>query len=128
MLTFIKGLNLVFTVILCLLFSYFGCIVGSYIVTIKSRLKSRAKVREVDSHCDSCGHTLIVKDVAPVYSYLKYKGKCRYCGTSIDNSYLRYEIIVGLVFFVLGLFIPILVMLIVMLMGTLVAGYYLKIK
>jgi prepilin signal peptidase PulO-like enzyme (type II secretory pathway) len=121
-------LDRVSLVITLLVWTFFGSLVGSYVITIKSRLEAGTKVRGVDSHCDSCGHTLAVKDVVPIYAYLKYNGKCRYCGVSIGSRTLRYEIVGGLVFLVSGLFTPIWVMGLVTLVSLLVSIFYLKIK
>jgi prepilin signal peptidase PulO-like enzyme (type II secretory pathway) len=111
-----------------LVWTFFGALVGSYIVTIKSRIEAGTKVRGVDSHCESCGHTLAVRDVVPIYSYLKSKGKCKYCGTGISKGNLRYEIVGGLVFLVSGLFTPLWVMGVVLLVSLLVSHFYLRIK
>lgn len=46
-----------------------------------------------------CGHTLGVKDLIPVFSWLFRKGKCRYCGAKIKPKYMVAEI-VGCVVFV----------------------------
>ena len=121
-------LNEVSVVLLLVVWTFFGALVGSYVITIRSRLEAKTKVREVDSHCDSCGHTLAVSDVVPIYSYLKYSKKCRYCGASIDSRVLRYEVIGGLVFLVSGLFTPVWVMGLVILVSLFVSHYYLRIK
>ncbi|MDR1651748.1 MAG: prepilin peptidase [Synergistaceae bacterium] len=47
------------------------------------------------SVCDSCGHVLCSLDLAPVFSYLLLRGKCRYCKASIKPRHFAAEVAVG---------------------------------
>ena len=70
--------------------SFGGC-VASRLVAGESFLKGR-------SHCTSCGHTLSVLDLFPVFSWLFLKGKCRYCGASVPALYPVTEAMGGAMF------------------------------
>jgi prepilin signal peptidase PulO-like enzyme (type II secretory pathway) len=87
-----------------------GAISGSWIGTIQSRLAKGVQIRwckhpvhmgkikytttELDPwyNCDKCHHPLEIKDMIPIYSYLKNKGRCRYCNESYGNETFRLEL------------------------------------
>ncbi len=83
-----------------------GALLGSYIITIYSRWKRNITILEVDwktlryqtptSQCLSCGFQLVKKDVIPIYSYIRYKGRCKYCRTPIGKSTLLCELGFGI--------------------------------
>lgn len=43
------------------------------------------------SACDSCGRTLSFAETAPLFSYLRARGRCRGCGRQIDPAHLVGE-------------------------------------
>lgn len=45
------------------------------------------------SHCNHCLHSLAWRDLIPVFSYLRLKGKCRYCNFSISYRYPAIELL-----------------------------------
>lgn len=74
-----------------------GLCLGSFFLSYISRYKENISYKEYPrSYCDSCKHTLVWKDLIPVFSYLFLKGKCRYCGAKIPLSTLLFELISGL--------------------------------
>lgn len=76
----------------------FGSIFGSFIKCACDRhMEGRDWIKE-RSHCDSCGHELEVLDLFPIYSYLAFKGRCRYCTAEIGKENLYFEILLGLAF------------------------------
>lgn len=48
------------------------------------------------SHCENCGHALEQKDMVPIFSWLRLKGKCRYCGSPVSPEYTIVEALGGL--------------------------------
>lgn len=49
------------------------------------------------SACDACGHQLGVGELIPIVSGLLQRGKCRHCGTVIDQRHLAIELAAGFV-------------------------------
>lgn len=50
------------------------------------------------SMCPSCRHTLAVKDLVPVLSWLSLRGRCRYCHKAISVQYPLVELLTGILF------------------------------
>lgn len=57
------------------------------------------------SHCTSCKNKILKRDNIPVLSWFLLKGKCRFCGSVISSRYPIIEIITGLCFSIIGLFL-----------------------
>lgn len=80
-----------------------GAIFGSFINALSFRFNT-GKSMNGRSRCMSCGHTLGVADLVPVFSYAYLGGSCRYCHTHIALQYPVVEILAALlslgVFFV----------------------------
>lgn len=70
-----------------------GIILGSFFNMLIYRLPRRQNIATDRSRCPSCGHTLSVKDLIPVLSYLIQLGRCRYCRSRIPVRYLLCELI-----------------------------------
>lgn len=47
---------------------------------------------KVRSFCPSCGHTLGVRSLVPVFSWLVQKGRCCYCKAKISSEYIFVEL------------------------------------
>lgn len=56
--------------------------------------------------CVSCGHTLQLVDLIPVFSWLSTRGKCRYCQKTISWQYPTVELATAVLFVVSYLFWP----------------------
>ncbi len=63
-----------------------GLIFGSFVSALVWRLHKRKNWVSERSECASCHHVLAPKDLIPVLSWVLLKGKCRYCGHSIQDS------------------------------------------
>lgn len=50
------------------------------------------------SHCTSCQHSLSLRDLVPVFSWLAAGGKCRYCQAPISIRYPLIELSTALLF------------------------------
>lgn len=80
---------------------YFIGIFLSYFATrIAWRLffTSKIKNKKINlfskSICLRCEHNLSIIDVVPIFSFLKLKGRCRYCNNKISTLYLIAEIFI----------------------------------
>lgn len=59
-----------------------GMCVASFMNVVIDRVPRNESFVKGRSHCDHCGETLKWDDLIPIVSYI-FKGKCRYCHTSI---------------------------------------------
>lgn len=85
-------------VLITMWFFLLGSAVGSFLNVVIYRLPRRESIIFPPSHCPSCGHRLLSKDLIPILSYVLLRGKCRYCGTKISPRYILVELISGLFF------------------------------
>jgi prepilin signal peptidase PulO-like enzyme (type II secretory pathway) len=91
----------------------FGLCIGSFLnCYIYRRLPASADPRSAESYgearqekslkgrsfCPNCKHTLLWKDLFPVFSFLFLGGKCRYCHKKISWQYPLVEIATGVLF------------------------------
>lgn len=76
-----------------------GLIFGSFVNALVWRLHEHKNWLNDRSECPHCHHKLAVRDLVPVVSYLLLRGKCRYCGTKIDDTPLA-ELLVPALFIV----------------------------
>ncbi len=86
-----------------------GAALGSYYITYLSRYKAgmtRKEILNVNKKgacfCFTCKARLTFKDMVPIYNYIRYLGKCKYCGVKIGSSTIVIELGVGTVFLVFG--------------------------
>ncbi|MDP2919324.1 MAG: prepilin peptidase [Dehalococcoidia bacterium] len=86
------------TVMLIVILGLLGLAVGSFLNVCIDRLPAKKSLAYPPSHCNSCGHVLSVKDLVPVFSYLRLRGKCRYCGARIPVRVPLVESAAGLLF------------------------------
>lgn len=75
-----------------------GAIFASFLGCMGWRISNGESVLKGRSHCDSCGHTLIWRDLIPIISYIARKGRCAYCGQTISITTVLGEILLGIVF------------------------------
>lgn len=80
-----------------LLVFYFGSIMGSFLNVVSLRLP-KGEGLSGRSHCTACGHTLSWLDLFPLFSYLLFRGRCRYCQKTFSNRYFLFEFLAGLLF------------------------------
>ena len=73
-----------------------GLVAGSFIATLLIRWP-QDKSLAGRSQCDSCDHTLSVRDLLPLVSWLATAGKCRICGTPIDWRHPAIEAAAALI-------------------------------
>ena len=79
---------------------FYGAAIGSFVNVVATRLRV-APILNSRSKCLTCGTTLGVRDLVPVFSYLFLFGKCRTCKTPYGVSNLIVELIFGGIFVLL---------------------------
>ena len=86
-------------ILLIFLFALLGLVVGSFLNVCIDRLpRNESIVKNPPSHCEVCQHKLAVKDLIPLFSYLRLRGRCRYCQAAIPRRSLWVELATGLIF------------------------------
>ncbi len=78
---------------------------------VKKQKLASVKIKDDYSRCFSCSHRLAWNDLIPIYSWLRLKGKCRYCHKPIGWLEFLAEVIMailfGLSYYLLASFLPI---------------------
>ncbi len=74
----------------------FGAIVGSFLNALSFRYNTGISIAHGRSRCMSCGHTLGVLDLVPIFSFFFLKGRCHYCNSSISMQYPAVEVMAAL--------------------------------
>jgi leader peptidase (prepilin peptidase)/N-methyltransferase len=85
-------------IILIILFALLGLAIGSFLNVCIDRLPQNKSIVFPPSHCEACQHKLAAKDLIPVFSYLRLRGRCRYCQASIPRRVFWVELATGLIF------------------------------
>lgn len=85
-------------ILLIVLFALLGLAVGSFLNVCIDRLPRNESIVNPPSHCSVCQHRLAVKDNIPMFSYLRLRGRCRYCQASIPRRLFWVELATGLIF------------------------------
>jgi leader peptidase (prepilin peptidase)/N-methyltransferase len=84
--------------ILTAIFTVLGVVVASFLNVCIDRLPNKESLLFPASRCASCNHRLAVKDLIPILSYLRLRGRCRYCQTHLPKRLLWVEIGTGALF------------------------------
>lgn len=83
----------------CLVLAFvLGAVFASFLGCMGWRICNGESVLKGRSHCDSCGHALTARDLIPIISYVKNKGRCAYCKAAIAPTNLYGEILLAAVF------------------------------
>lgn len=83
----------------CLVLAFvLGAVFASFLGCMGWRICNGESVLKGRSHCDSCGHALKARDLIPIISYVKNKGRCAYCKAQISPMNLYGEIILAVGF------------------------------
>lgn len=69
-----------------------GLMLGSFASALSWRIPRGQDFVKARSACPSCGHTLSVRDLVPVFSWLSTGGKCRYCKAPVSKRYPLIEL------------------------------------
>jgi leader peptidase (prepilin peptidase) / N-methyltransferase len=76
---------------------FIGLFIGSFLNVLADRLPNGKSILG-RSHCEYCKHTLGIKDLFPLLSFLLLKGKCRYCRKKLSVQYPLSEVFTGVMF------------------------------
>jgi leader peptidase (prepilin peptidase)/N-methyltransferase len=79
-------------------FALLGLAVGSFLNVCIDRLPQNKSIAYPPSHCEACQHKLAAKDLIPVFSYLRLRGRCRYCQVSIPRKLMWVELATAVIF------------------------------
>lgn len=83
-----------------------GLILGSFTTMLSYRVPRKLSIVTPPSQCPKCYTRLTTRDLVPVLSWLKEKGRCRHCNAHIGVRYLVIELITTLAvmtsFYILG--------------------------
>lgn len=85
-------------ILLILSFAILGLAIGSFLNVCIDRLPRNESIVFPPSHCEACQHKLSAKDNIPLFSYLRLRGRCRYCQASIPRRIFWVELATGLIF------------------------------
>ncbi len=85
-------------ILLIFLFAILGLLVGSFLNVCIDRLPQHKSIAFPPSHCEACQHKLAVKDLIPVFSYLRLRGRCRYCQASVPRRLFWVELATAAIF------------------------------
>jgi len=72
--------------------------VGSFLNVCIDRLPRNESIVLPPSHCEACQHKLSAKDLIPVFSYLRLRGRCRYCQASLPRRIFWVELATAVIF------------------------------
>ncbi|MBI2475890.1 MAG: prepilin peptidase [Candidatus Taylorbacteria bacterium] len=84
-------------ILLTLFFFALGTVVGSFLNVVILRFNTGAGL-DGRSRCFSCGKDIKWHDLAPVFSFIFLKGRCRHCKGKISFQYPLVEMLTGLIF------------------------------
>jgi leader peptidase (prepilin peptidase)/N-methyltransferase len=85
-------------ILLIVIFAILGLAIGSFLNVCIDRLPRNESIVNPPSHCDVCQHKLAIKDNIPVFSYLRLRGRCRYCQAHIPQRIFWVELATALIF------------------------------
>jgi len=81
----------------------FGTVFGSFLNVVIYRVPRGENIAYPPSACPQCNTQIKAKHNIPVLSWFMLKGKCAYCGTSINKKYPIVEFISGVIALVIYL-------------------------
>jgi len=79
-----------------------GTQVGSFLNVCIWRLPRGESIVQPPSHCPRCDTRLRALDLVPLLSQVFLRARCRYCGAAISWRYFGIELMVGLLFVLVG--------------------------
>ncbi len=85
-------------ILLIFLFALLGLAVGSFLNVCIDRLPRNESIVKPPSHCPVCQNKLAAKDLIPVFSYLRLRGRCRNCQAAIPRRLFWVELATTLIF------------------------------
>ena len=85
----------------------FGVAFGSFLTMLIPRIHDEeGGILTGRSHCFSCKKKLHIRDLVPLLSFLKNRGKCRFCSKKISLLYPSIEVVTGIMFVLIYMLFP----------------------
>lgn len=81
---------LCYALLYCIIFA-FGAAIGSFLNVCIYRLPKEESLWRNNSHCMTCGTPIRKRDLIPIFSWCRLKGKCHSCGAKIPFRYTLVE-------------------------------------
>lgn len=78
-----------------IIFFAIGASIFSFLNVIIYRLPRHIQFTLGHSKCTTCGHELSMRDMIPILSWTKLRGRCRYCGAKVSARYTIVELLGG---------------------------------
>ncbi|WP_034549766.1 prepilin peptidase [Carnobacterium funditum] len=82
--------------IVTVIFFIYGLVFGSFFNVVGLRVPNGTLFAQTRSYCDTCQRTLTWKELIPVWSFLRQRGRCRQCKEKISLLYPIMELTTGL--------------------------------
>ena len=79
-----------YVILYCVIFA-FGAAIGSFLNVCIYRLPKEESLWKQNSHCMTCGTPIQKRDLIPIFSWCRLRGKCRSCGAKIPFRYTLVE-------------------------------------
>lgn len=79
-----------------------GLLVGSFLTVVVDRVPDGRSVVRPGSACATCGQRLGPADLVPVWSWVRRRGRCRYCDAQIGPEVVAIELATSIVFALMG--------------------------
>lgn len=79
-----------------MLLFFIGSCFGSFLHVLSTRLLRQESVLAPPSHCENCRTRLRPVDLIPIISFLRLRGRCRYCRSKIPSSIFWIEVVSGI--------------------------------
>ena len=96
-----------YVLLYCIIFA-FGAAIGSFLNVCIYRLPKEESLWRNNSHCMTCGTPIRKRDLIPIFSWCRLRGKCHSCGAKIPFRYTLVEslnaILYVLIFAYFGIF------------------------
>lgn len=81
-----------------IIIAIFGTIIGSFLNVCIYRIPNKESINFPGSQCSSCNTNLKPLDLVPVLSYIRLRGRCRYCKSELSIQYPLVELTNGLLY------------------------------
>jgi leader peptidase (prepilin peptidase)/N-methyltransferase len=88
-------------IMLIVIFTLLGAAVGSFLNVCIDRLPAGKSLVSPPSFCDTCQRPLLLKDLIPLFSFLRLRRRCRYCGALLSWRVFLIEAITAALFGIL---------------------------
>lgn len=96
-----------YVLLYCIIFA-FGAAIGSFLNVCIYRLPKEESLWRNNSHCMTCSTPIRKRDLIPIFSWCRLRGKCHSCGAKIPFRYTLVEslnaILYVLIFAYFGIF------------------------